>query len=1331
MKTHFNGLLLVVGLCLLTSLNVQAQFNKLFTSDNGLPNSLVNDITQDTDGMLWIGTENGLSCFNGSRFINYRARKSDKHSLANNFIRRVCAGDNGQILLGTVAGVQIYDKRTGTFSEVISTEHIGVSTSNVNDICRLHDGTYFIVGYDAYTMTIGKDGSTSVSTHPLTKKVTGIYGATEGRNGDIWCASTTKGVWRAQGRKVSCIKDEHGRNYDFCTICTGTDGRIYAGQVESGLYVYDARSNRFALLPGTECLTSIRDIMPLPKTDIVCVAMDGSGVRYYDTRKCRFVDSGRFSDPFVDISSVKAHALYIDDDGNIWMALYQKGVYFVSSSTDSFGYYGSRSQKNDIIGNRCVTSIMQSHDGSVWVSTDNGGLYGIAPDGKALRHFIADDSFAGLPTTLLGLFQDSRHRTWFGSFHRGSGIVDLATGRCTYIPLEGVSSRLFSVYQYVEDKRGVIWAATMGHGIATYDEKTHTFKTFNRHDDVQWSDCLFYDPQSDILYAGTYDGVVWFSATGKNKKWEKVCGGTVVYSISRISDRLLAFCTTSGLIVYDTVRKAVSTTVTQDDGLPDDNVLAAQMGNDGKLWISSSNGLVRYDMKHRVVEAFSVLDGLQGNEFYKNAALVGRDGRLWFGGINGITVFSPRGIGSFRPHECVVQVASLHASETYTPRNADGVYVLPDGCTSFTVELSTRPLHMSRHVTYYYKLDDDSWESLPVSHTQITFKGISYGTHRLQTKTSIGGKETEVFETTIYVPYPWYLRWWALLIWTVSAAALAAFVLVSVRRRRQLRLEMQKHKDEETLVRAKLAFFTNVVHDLRTPLSLIVSPLHRLKGMGDDERHTHLYGIIEKNAARLLRLSNEIMDLRKLNMGKMKLNFCETAVSELLDGLVDSMRDLGEVQHQSLLTNDRTDGTQVVWMDPAAIEKVMLNLLGNAIKYGSDGGTIVTEWYIADNRLHVTVTDDGQGIPDSDKELVFMSYFQRLQDSRFNSGVGLGLSLVKSLITLHHGEIHVEDNPEGHGTRMHFALPLRKEDYPEQEVAEESVAYSLPEEAEPHERPTADLDVAADGVYGWPAMKSLSRNILIVDDDADILDFLTDELSGVYNIVACRDGREAMDTLLRLNNEGDEKRMIDIVVTDIMMPGVDGMELCQLIRKNVNLCHIPVVMLTAKASDTDRLSGLQAAVDAYIVKPFNIDVLTAVIANLLKRQDVMRSKYKGNMLPADSIETPELRSTDDVFLEKLTQIINDNIGKQDLTADFLANEMDMSRVHLYRRVKELTNQSVVNYIRNIRLAKGAEMLSKGRVPISDVARMLGFKSVSHFSSAFRSLYGVPPTAYKK
>lgn len=1328
--------LMTLLLCLMMPTISRAQYNKLFTSDNGLPSSLVNDITMDSDGMLWIATENGLSCSNGSSVMNYRVRKSEKHSLVNNFIRKICAGDNGRILLGTVDGVQIYDKHTNGFSEVVSTESIGVSTSNVNDIVRLHDGTYFVVGYDAYTIILDKDGTPHVKKNIMTGAVHSVDGAEEGKNGDIWCVSCSDGVWRSHGKKVSCIKDEQGRNYNFYTVCCGNDGRIYCGHTDAGLYVFNPKTNHFSLLPGTEYLKNIRDIKPLPNSDVLCIAMDGLGVRYYDSKKLQFIGSSRFYDPFVDISSQKAHALYVDSEGNIWMGLYQLGVYFASSHSECFDYYGPRSSHHNIIGDRCVTSIMQSYDGSVWVSTDNGGLYGIAPDGSALRHFVSSSGIDGLPTTLLGLFQDSRHRTWFGSFLQGSGMVNLTTGQCDIVPMKGVQNHIYSVYQYQEDNRGTIWAATMGHGIAYYDETSHIFKPFSTNDLVLWSDCLYYDSATDIFYAGTYDGVVWFYATDKGENLNKVCNGNVVYSISRISERYLAFSTSAGLIVFDTSSNAEAFTLTQADGLPDDNILAAQMGNDGKLWISSSTGIARYDMKTKDMEVFTVVDGLQGNEFYKNAFLRTHDGRLWFGGTNGITVFSPKGIRKIEPQQFQIRIGCLMVNETLVPRNAEGYFLLPDGNDSFTIELCANPIYMSRRIIYYYKLDNGEWQSLPIGQTRTTITGLSFGKHTIALKTIMGTDKSEIFTEEIYVPYPWYLSWWACIIWLIIATAFTLLIYNTLRRRHLLRQEIKKHQEEEALSEHKLSFFMNVVHDLRTPLSLIISPIQKLKQMDDDEAHMRLYAVIQKSAERMLRLSNEIMDIRKFNMGKMELHCREVNVSEMLYELINSMEDLADMRNQKLLTIDGTNGNSMVWMDPVAIEKVMLNLLGNAIKYTPQNGTITTQWNITDGVLDVMVTDNGNGIPDADKPKVFNSFFRRDVDTIYANGTGLGLSLVRSLIELHHGNISVEDNPYEHGTRMHFTLPVNADAYSKIEKTpleqENPLADAVTISREPVTN--AEQDATEQTVERHEETQKAPlhrRNILVVDDDRDIQEYLIEELSGTYNILSCNDGRQAYAMLQNLNNEKDEKKKIDIIVSDIMMPDIDGLELCHLIRNNVNLCHIPIVLLTAKSADPDRLIGLQASADAYITKPFNMEVLTATISNLLTRQETIRKKYKGVLLPVDSIETPDVKTTDDQFLDKLNKIISDNIANSDMTSDYIAKKLGMSRVHLYRRLKETTSQSCTNYIRNIRLAKAAEMLSHGKVPVQEVAERVGFKSLSHFSTAFRTLYGVTPTEYMK
>lgn len=1311
--------LFLIPLTILMPLNLWAQFNMLFTSDHELPNTLVNKIVEDRDGIIWIATEDGLCRYNGSSFSTYYSNRSNPNSLQDNFIRSLSSDSRGNLVVGTTMGVQLYRKRTNDFTPLVVSKTQGIVPSNVNYIYKRRNGDYIIAGEQTYTLHINNDGTPVAQKNILTGRLGDIHCVTEDARGNLWAL--------VHGNKVVCVDrnghfsnilDEGGQGYDFSEFCVDKSGRLYASSNISGLYEYIPSIRRFSIVPGTESIRKIRDIRLIPGTNVICIATDGWGVRFFDCTKRRLVGLTHFDDPFIDISSQKVHSVFINKDGDIWMALYQKGVYMASSSSAPFTYIGSRSRLHDFIGDRCVTSVIQLRNGQIWTSTDNGGLFGFTADLRGLRQFHSSLTPDGVPATAIGLFEDTKGRVWFGSYAHGCGTVDLTTGKCHYVPLHNSDNTQFSVYAYAEDCRGQIWAASMGSGLLRYDESTRSMSTYVKGTTL-WSSSIFYDASADMLYVGTYNGVARINPSDKSKKMSLLAQSTIVNAISKVNSHLLAFSTNRGVVFYDT-RSGKETHVTMEQGLPTNTIYAVQPDKTGSVWVSSVYGLTRLDLKTmKAIETYTMRDGLQGNEFYKNASMVSEDGRLWFGGINGITAFSPAEIEKFHK-PCYARVVGIRtALQTLLPIEGNA-FELSNDEHSFTLELATFPLNMSHRVVYSYRLDNGQWESLPTSVNHVSFTNISSGTHTIYTKTTVDGKDSEIVETSLYIEFPWYLSWWAMIIWIILFVSIARLTMVEIQRRHAIKLNLERNRRESEINEGKLQFFMNLVHDLRTPITLISAPLQKLRKIDTDTEHKRLYNIIDRNVDRLLRLTNQIMDLRKIDRGMMTIQCSDVEIVPLVSNIVTSISDLADSRHTVLnIKNDLPESLRV-WVDIDGFEKILLNLLSNALKYTSQNGTIdvvlstdaVSDSF-PDGALRLSVVDNGIGIPDDEKQKIFKRFYQVRTSGNHVKGTGIGLNLVKSLVELHHGMVTVADNPSGQGTCFTVLLPLGRQLYSDIELTgEETVEPRTEQSFEPLSFP-ADEDLHA--------QSSTRRTLLVVDDDDEIRSFLCEELAGLYNILDCSDGRTAYEILTR--------ETVDLVVSDVMMPEVDGLELCRRIRSNIRISHLPIVLLTAKNSDQDRIEGLQVKADAYVTKPFNLELLLTLIGNLLYRQDAVRNSLSGNAVPADKVETPRLQSSDERLLERLIKCINDNLSNPDLTSDDIAREVGLSRVHLYRKLKELTNQSASNYIRNIRLTKAAELLRQRNMNISEVAYAVGFRTPKHFATTFKELYGMTPTEY--
>ncbi|WP_031532074.1 MULTISPECIES: ATP-binding protein [unclassified Bacteroides] len=1302
----------------------------LFTSDYDLPNSLVNCIAEDKDGMVWIATEDGLSRYNGSSFVTYKQIPGNPNSIQDNFVRCVCVDKRGHVFVGTTVGVQMFRPLTNDFTPLLINEKQGINSCNVNQLELLQDGSLVVAGEKCFTITVDENDVPHVKPNQITGKVGVLHRFFEDSNGRKWVIQHYKVCRINLEGKLVPVGSSNNHDSAFSSLCCGPDRKLYAGSMLAGLYIYNELTDKFDLVEGTESLLKVRDVKAIPGTFTLCVATDGVGVRFFDCLSHHFIVSHQFDDPFIDIASQKAHSLYISKQGEIWMALYQKGVFMASSYSVPFQYIGHRSQKYDFIGDRCVTSIIQTHSGEIWTATDNGGLYGFTPDFKVIRKFNVNTSVPnGLPSTMGSLFEDSKHNVWFGSYNQGFGTVNLQTGECDYCSFEGRKLKQISIFGYTEDSHGQLWAASMGNGILKYNEQKRQMETCLNEYSAAWSTSIYYDKKTDMIFAGTYNGVVMFKTADPKKTAKTILQKYIVNSISRVSQDVVAFSTNKGLVLYDIAKNKIQDFAGRQ-GLVGNTIYAAQPDREGGLWMSSANGLMRLDLKNNSLETYTMRDGLQGNEFYKNASMVSSDGRLWFGGINGITAFSPADIKKSHS-SCIVRVVGVKSGENNILPLEKGEFVLPSNTSSFSVELATRPLYMTYRVVYSYRIDNGDWETLPVGVNRITFNNVGYGNHTLYTKTTIDGVDSDVTETSFMVEYPWFLRWWAIILWAMLIAFIAYILMNEVNRRRVLRDRMLQEKREKDINEGKIQFFMNLVHDLRTPITLISTPLQKLMQVDNAPERTRLYQIINRNVGRLLSLTNQIMDLRKIDRGMMEIHCVEVPVSNVIRSIVNSMNDVAETRRITLCMNDMTEENTKMWLDVDSFEKIVLNLLSNAFKYTADEGNIDVSWetiapsdFFREGALRLCITDNGIGIPAEEKENIFKRFYQ-VNNEKHIKGTGIGLNLVKSLVELHHGTVGVSDNPSGKGTRFTIELPLGKDAFCPKELEVRKKDEEKIEEVAYNDDAVAERNTAKDDdglARNNNVVQTISRKkVLIVDDDEEIRSFLCEELAALYNVVDCGDGEQAYEIISR---EG-----ADLVVSDIMMPGIDGIELCKRIRNNMRTSHIPVILLTAKASDRDRLEGLQANADAYVTKPFNLQLLLTLIGNLLYRHDVVRNTYSGNVMPSDRIDTPRVQSADEKLLARIIKCINDNLSNPDLTTDDIAREVGLSRVHLFRKLKEMTNQSATIYVRNIRLTKASELLRQKKMTISDVAYAVGFRTPKNFSSAFKELFGMTPSEY--
>ena len=643
---------------------------------------------------------------------------------------------------------------------------------------------------------------------------------------------------------------------------------------------------------------------------------------------------------------------------------------------------------------------------------------------------------------------------------------------------------------------------------------------------------------------------------------------------------------------------------------------------------------------------------------------------------------------------------------------------------SFSIELSAMDFANPERITYQYSLKDEDWLNLRPGTNTVNFTNLAPGTYRFWFKAKDYSHYSGVKEISIVLSPAWYFSDLAKMVYGLILATVFGLVLLQIRQRQRTRQKMQEHLHAKQINEAKLQFFINISHEIRTPMSLIISPLKKLISLDQDRERQKSYATMQRNAERILLLINQLMDIRKIDKGQLQLKFQETEIVGFIKELCAIFDE--QAQAKGIEVSFHHPMEQLpVWVDPNHFDKVILNVLSNAFKFTPKHGKINLSLHTGEDDTaakelrqyyEIVISDSGIGIEESEQEKIFECFYQvRKTQNHFGEGTGIGLNLTRSILELHHGSIRAENNQEGQGCRFIMRLPLGKDHLKSEEPMDILLLVQKSEATIP-----ALSTPAGEAAEVKVKAKTKSR-VLVVDDDEEIRKYICQEFASEYHMMESANGKQALSILLN--------KTPDLIISDVMMPEMDGITLCRKIKQNVNINHIPIVLLTAKSEEADKLAGLGIGADAYMVKPFNMEILKKTVQNIIRNREMLRNNFNGNQHQSDKVQKVALKSADEKLLNKLYTIINQNMDNPALSVEMISSEIGISRVHLHRKLKELTNQSTRDFIRNIRLQQAANLLSSKHLNISEVAFAVGFTNLATFSTAFKELYGVSPTAY--
>ncbi len=1340
MKRFFASLLLVMVVFWCRSQEVIT-----FSSDQGLSNTRIRSIYEDSHKNIWITTSNGLNRWDGVRMNVYRHDDKDGLSLGNNTSTEVMEYEKGKIIVGTVYGLQMYDYSTDDFTLIPIVRQTGDTISaRITSLSRLSDGSIDVctAGMGNFVIDSKTDDNGKICARQTSDFVPSECTARKmlmDSNHRLWILTMDKGVY---------TKDKG----DFCKV-EGTEGAIAICEGTKGVYIANNKGELLACSGsrgqnviavstdrrGQPVLTNIRS----DQRGNILICTDGEGLLIYNEETGAVMRSEVKSNDF-DLASSNVKDAMVDHEGNLWIGEYWKGVIVQKSRRSLFGYIGHRSVYKNSIGTNCVTAISVARDGWLWVATDHCGLYHISPDGTQSHHY-ASEKTPGMPSTITAIYEDNDRRVWLGSSISSLAYaVTQADGSLKVTSSGNEVLGIKNIYSIVEDNQGTLWIGTMGNGLYGYDLKSQNLKHFTARIDRKekypysilnniWISSLV--ANDNYLYIGTSDGLEIFQIQhGLLKNICREYPGRIVSTVKihKASDTLW-IGTSLGLIRARFCNGKIEELERFDEshGLPNNMVNSIEIASSENpdsydLWVSTDNGICQLNSQSGIASHYFFADGLQGNEFSSNASTVLGD-NLYFGGINGITYFNPSSVHTTcnegnRGNELRI-VNFFMRGEAVKGGDKSGSYTMFDGwiseveridlChkdNSFYFDLATMSLS-GGHIQYRYKVNNGEWTNVAEGQNRVSFSHLDPGTYNLAFELVGGVGEPEVLSLTVVIHSPWYESWWAWLLYLLFAAGAILFVFKQYKEKITARRILEAHRQSEMLNEIRTKFFMDISHEIRTPMTLIMAPLQKLRTLINSEENgvekdkIPLYeknlSIIHQNADRIMTLVNQLMDVRKIEKGQFPLNYDKVELVGFVRNLYNLFSENARSRNIDFQFQHECESLSVC-ADPQNLDKILMNLLSNAFKFTPEGGKItihLNTGIMASNAdsvseepcFVVSVTDNGIGIPNEQKKHVFERFFSS------SNGTGIGLNLSYMLAKLHEGMLAVSDNPEGAGSQFTLTMPqalyiLEGSESTDEQISETSRANARS-----------------------------ATEMLIVEDDEHIRQYIRDELIEKYgNILQFSNGQEAWNYVV----QNPEK--VALVITDIMMPLMNGTTLCKKLKQNFNTNHIPVILLTAKVSDQEQIEGLNAGADEYVTKPFSMDVLSSRIANLLSSRKVLQSKYRNMAKEEATIDDVELVSPDEQLMQRVMKTINENIDNPNLNVEFIADKVGVSRVHFHRKIKELTNQTPRDFVKGIRLRQAAKMLQEKRLDITAVSEAVGFKTISSFSTAFKQAYGMSP-----
>jgi signal transduction histidine kinase/ligand-binding sensor domain-containing protein/DNA-binding response OmpR family regulator len=1389
MKTY--SFILLISLVLNnTAYSQDKQVFERVTTKDGLSQSTVNYIIQDRKGFMWFATYGGLNRYDGYTFKVYSNIPGNKNSLSNNGITFLFEDRDGYIWIvnGFNAGLDKLDPVTDSFTNYKNAPHdsASISSNEVYSVMQDKLGNIWVCTKNALNLLVTekRDGKTRTSFRRFYNTFTNaiFYRAYEDRNGNLLLFSDYLYYLNRKTNKIEKGIPLPGYAYGKLSIREDKSGNLWLGNLTNGLLklVYNRQN---------QCYESVKsDILNVTTNDIVIdyqeriwVSTENKGLFLYDTKEKRLQNFLNDKTDETSISDNNVISLYVDRSGVLWIGTYTQGLCKCNLYKKEFYHFKSiPGNKNSLSGN-AISSIHSIVPGELWVGIDlGGGINRFVFNNErveSVKHYLHDPANRNsiADNRIISLVQRKNGEVWAGS---AEGYVikiipeKPGTNNHPVIKNYSIISWTFCMF---EDRQGILWGGTWDGGLWRFNDKTESFTFFKNEPDNPSSLCeniiwaIYEDNAGNIWIGGHGKGISILPAKEKNKispqfvnlrSNEKKTNGLSNNNIN-------SFCQDHTGTMWIGTNIGLNKVIIKDNnfmdlhsdtqvkffayhmknGLPNESIWGVLEDNNGNLWLSTLSGLSKFNTREGSFSNYNENDGLQSNEFTHNAYFKDQNGRMYFGGFNGFSAFYPDNI---KPNSCVPEVVftelKLFNSPVKTGEKINGDIIISESIDNvseivlshknkvLSLEFAALQCAISRKNQYAFKLEgfEKKWNYVG-NKREATYTNLAPGEYTFKVKAcnSDGIWNDKYTSLFIRILPPWWWTWWAKIFYFVLVALTLYFfrkyILIYANVKHQLKLEQIEKLRADEMNKMKIQFFTNISHELRTPLSLILSPLENLVNSTTEKADAkNQLALIYRNAEKLYRLVNDLMDFTKIEDSNLNIKVQE-------GDIVQFTREIFEYFHEMALKQDVEYQMEAkvselnAWFDREKFEKIILNLLSNAFKFTSSKGKIVIsiEIWVPEQRNEyaskiiegieyacISVIDNGRGIAPEYIDKIFDRFYQ-VPDNEYSNltGTGIGLALTKNLVELHHGFITVKSEPKKETVFTVF-LPLGNGHFNSSEIVEKLAGNDINVVIKPTNGSNYvdnDLQVIQKG----------KPKIIVVEDNVELREYLVSRLKNNYSVISTDNGRSGYEKTVRF--------IPDLIVSDILMPEVSGIEMCKRIRDNIAICHIPVVLLTAKASIDDKIEGIDTGADAYVTKPFDLRFLESVIRNLIDSRRKLYKRFSHDIyaIPKEVTTNP----LDQELLEKAINYVHNNITNTDLSADDLAGFLSMSQRNAYRKIKALTNQSLNDFIRIIRLKMAIKLMDERKLTISEIAFNVGFASHAYFTRCFREQFGKSPSEY--